>query len=164
MGYRSDWRLVFNTAGRANEVLGWLKAEATNTQNGCHDFIEEMLGVLAHSDDDVVIFEDEYWKLYDWDVLTSLIEEKWGDDDEVDFAWAVVGEEYDDIQVRSGDYTYISISRVIDDNDIGKVPKKDVQAQVAVAPPPLKCTCGGFGNHSSWCDLITGKHSEGAYS
>ncbi len=165
MGYRSDWKLVFNTAGRANEVMLWLKREA-QMGSGHARLVEEILNyAVQHQDADVIELSETSWKLWDWDQFIIAINDRWGDDEEVDYAWVTIGEDYDDIEICNGDWTYIYIERYIGDTNLDPVPKaerKDLEAE-AQPRPPLKCTCGGFGGHKDWCDLVTGEYTDGVY-
>ena len=166
MGYRTDWKLIFNTAGKADEVMQWFKdfaAQYSSTQ--CGQLMQEMLDyAVLHQDSDVIEFAETSWKLYSWDDVICAIREKWDDDEEVDFAYATIGEECDDVDYCSGEWTYAYIERYIGDFDLSPVPKIQQNMEAEAKPkPPLKCTCGGFGAHSDWCDLTTGEYSEGAY-
>lgn len=164
MGYRSEWKLVFNTAGRAKEVKQWFENEAKGG-TPIANLMQEMLDhALQHEDDNVLEFGDDGWKLYDWDGVISTCWEKWGDNEEVDYAYARLGEDYDDNDIQCGEFTYIGISRVLTDSDCYTVPKVEQEEMGEVKQlPALKCTCGGFGSHSSWCDLETGEYTKDAY-
>lgn len=165
MGYRSDWRIVFNTPGRAAEVMAWLEKEAKAGQS-YSDLLQEMLDyAVSVQTADVIELEGTCWKVYDWDELTCAFHTKWDDDEEIDFAYIRLGEDLGDADLCNGDYTYLCACHSIGDTDCNAVPRVKKE-NVDVEPehrPPLKCTCGGFGEHSDWCDLITGEYSEGVY-
>lgn len=48
-----------------------------------------------------------------------------------------------------------------DDDEEDEEDDSDYTVDLSVIP--LKCTCGGFGAHSDWCDLITGIHTPEVY-
>jgi len=166
MGYRSDWKLVFNTAGKADEVMRWLIQEASSGSNYA-SMVEEMIKIaVVHQDDDIIEFADSSWKLWGWNDFMCAIENKWGTDDEVDFAWATIGENADDVETCPGEWTYVYIERYISYTDLSPVPKLERKGSMeteAKPRPPLKCTCGGFGAHKNYCDLETGEYTDEVY-
>lgn len=52
---------------------------------------------------------------------------------------------------------------IFDDEAFDDDEEDDSDYTVDLSAVPLKCTCGGFGAHSDWCDLITGIHTPEVY-
>jgi len=141
MGYRSDWRIAFNTHHKAKHVKDMLGDFVTN--NPSHyvsPLLEEMLQLaISHEDDSLFVLEETGWKLVYWDELVSVLHDMFDDDPEVDFASIRLGEDCDDNEINHGNHTYVYMCRDMSDTDFDPVPAVLVVKQRA--PGKKVCDC-----------------------
>ena len=91
---------------------------------------------------------EHVYESYDRDILVDMALNSMGLDD---LSNSELSDEY-------YDWFGYEIDDFDDDDDDDEV----VDAEF-VEPMKPKCTCGGFGTHSDWCDLITGEFTMEVY-
>jgi len=163
MGYRSEWKLAIAAATKQklNEMLKWMLDYSTNgnIDEESRDIMEFILGYEVARSDECVEFEESSTKCYSpWDSVLQDIFEKCEEDPELDVAYARLGEEQDDNEIRQGDWTYVYIERRISDIDYGGVPEYKEEPVEAIFEDQQsqeeKCGCGKMkdaGKPCWWC-------------
>lgn len=142
MGYRSDWRIVFNTRHKAQHVEQTLKDYvALSPDTETKSLLVEMLNVVVSRTENTLVMEDSGWKLWGWDELLNTFENMFGDDPEIDIASIRLGEDPADNDIRYGDYTHIYICRAIDDTYLDDVPASPGDHGACVIAPPDSTLC-----------------------
>lgn len=143
MGYRSDWKIVFNTYKKTDHVLNCLKDfVVNNSHHEAASLLEEMLAeAIQYQDKNELHLGDEGWKLYSWECALGVIGDLFDDDPEVDFASVRLGEEHDDNDVRCGDDTYLYIYRGIGDVDVSPVDQFVPQEKIKLTKETCDCPC-----------------------
>lgn len=117
MGYRSDWRIIFNTCGKQQHVWDTLQQYVASHTTDAAELLREMLSsAICHQDEDVLELADGSWKLQGWDDLTGILVNLFDGDNEIDIAWCRLGEDFDDTEVRHGGYTQIYVERSMNAN------------------------------------------------
>jgi hypothetical protein len=115
MGYRSDWKIIFNTCGKAQQVCDTLHQYVSAHTSDASGLLGEMLkSAVDQIDDDLLVLGDNGWKLYAWDDLTHIITTLFADDPEIDIGWIRLGEDSDDNESQSSKFTRMYFSRSID--------------------------------------------------
>ena len=162
MGYRSEWKLAISatTNTKLLEFIQWMsdyEKDASKSVSAA-DCMRWILFNEVDRSNTTVEFEDQSTKCsFDWDSVISDIIDRADNDEELDSAYARIGEECDDNDVRQGDYTYVYINRSISDIGYCDIPEGKEQV-VAIyedqKPQEEKCDCGKMkdvGMSCWWC-------------
>jgi hypothetical protein len=108
MGYRSDWQLgiISSTEDKLEEVRTWMIDYTADTANGEDErnIMQYIIDSERETEDTFVSFGDEGYKCYDpWDSVIQDIKCYVNTDDELDYGYARIGEELEDIETDCGD-------------------------------------------------------------
>lgn len=142
MGYRSDIQLVINTssAEKAQEVADALYLYGHGGNPGSSLMLEMLNKARQFYNAEVIHLEAQSWKVPEWDSMITDILVILGEDPEVDVAWVRIGEETTDLDMCAGDYTWPSITRMLDAPCMVDVPRQD-SPLVPTVPVQTKCQC-----------------------
>ena len=145
MGYRSDWRIVFNTRNKAQVVWDTLHDYVVNNdqQDPVVSLLSEIMDDADYQNQDANLLEysGDFWKMHAWDELIHELECMFEHDPEIDFAAIRLGEDHNDNEIRYGSHTRIYMVRSIGDADMADVPEAATKPIAQEAPEPAKCRC-----------------------
>lgn len=147
MGYRSDWKIVFNTRKKTDHVVSTIQeyiknniGSPNNAESELAHYFRDMMGCISYRDESILELKDTSWKFYMWDEVNITLNEMFDENPDVDFATCRLGEDVDDNDYRFGDYTYVYINRSIGDVDYYPLPEvEDDQSQPVSAVGTCKC-------------------------
>jgi hypothetical protein len=117
-----DFQLIINTAGKADEVMDWLKDYSGLGSPQSYLMDNLITFALNTHNTDVIMFTGSDWEIKYWYEMIYDLDEEFEQDSEVEIAFAVIGVDYDDITVRSTDNITPYVSRYIDVPIIDCVP------------------------------------------
>ncbi len=162
MGYRSSWRLVINSADKpyTQKFRDWLDQQVVispEPEPGWNEVAKAIKDSLIVDADVSLEYEDGYSKCSDpWDSFITAVQEFCCEGSGLDAAYARIGEDFDDTEVKEGNYTWVYIERGFGDPTYDKVPTPTSQAPVT-AHTTKKCDCGGDATnstHYNWCEKL----------
>ena len=123
MGYRSDWTIVINSPGRGKYIRQRID-ELIAQQTNC--LLEEMYNKpdTRFGDENFIEIGGVGWKVYDWDQVVADLHGLFSGDDDIDMAWARIGEDPNDTELHEAGSINLHIQRIISDVSVAPMTAK----------------------------------------